>query len=81
MRTKWYVQLLKYFILIIMTFIIAYPIFLMISSSFKSKLEIFTSPLGLPKSYHLKIIKLFGKKLIFQITYGIVSLLVQLLYS
>lgn len=34
-----------------MTMVTFYPIFLMIISSFKTKLEIFTSPLGLPKKF------------------------------
>lgn len=51
MRAKWPVQTGKYIILIVTTLVIAYPIFLMIISSFKSQLEIFTSPLGLPKSF------------------------------
>ncbi|GAA0330484.1 carbohydrate ABC transporter permease [Bacillus carboniphilus] len=54
MRAKWPIQTGKYLILILTTLIIAYPIFLMIMSSFKSQLEIFTSPLGLPKSFSLE---------------------------
>lgn len=53
MRAKWYVQLLKYIVLLFFTFIFLYPIFLMVSSSFKTNLEIFTSPLSLPDSFSL----------------------------
>ncbi|GAK14630.1 carbohydrate ABC transporter permease [Geomicrobium sp. JSM 1781026] len=52
MKGKWYVQAIKYAILIFFTFIFAYPIFLMISSSFKTNMEIFTSPLSLPTSFN-----------------------------
>ena len=65
MGTKWYVQFFKYFILILMTFIIAYPIFLMISSSFKSKLEIFTSPLGLPEKLSFENYQIVWEKVNF----------------
>lgn len=53
MRAKWYYQLLKYIVLAFFTFIFLYPIFLMITSSFKTNLEIFTSPLSLPESFSL----------------------------
>lgn len=53
MRTKWWLQALKYIVLLFFTFIFLYPIFLMITSSFKTNLEIFTSPLGLPSSFSL----------------------------
>ncbi|RDI36470.1 carbohydrate ABC transporter permease [Falsibacillus pallidus] len=51
MRVKWQTQSLKYIFLIVLTFISFYPIFLMIMSSFKTKLELFTSPLALPKQF------------------------------
>ncbi|WP_096274253.1 carbohydrate ABC transporter permease [Paucisalibacillus globulus] len=51
MKAKWYVQTLKYLVLALFTFIFGYPIFLMISSSFKSNIEIFTSPLSLPSTF------------------------------
>jgi len=53
MRTRWYFQLIKYLILLFFTFIFFYPIFLMISSSFKTNTEIFTNPLSLPESFSL----------------------------
>lgn len=53
MRTKWYVQSLKYLVLAVFVFVFGYPIFLMITSSFKENMEIFSSPLGLPKSFSL----------------------------
>ena len=65
MKTKWYVQLLKYFILGVVTLVIAYPIFLMISSSFKSKLEIFKSPLGLPEKLSFENYKIVWEKVNF----------------
>ncbi|MGZ9583152.1 carbohydrate ABC transporter permease [Paenibacillus marinisediminis] len=46
-------QLLKYVVLAFFTFISLYPISLMILSSFKTKKEIMTSPLGLPKQFNL----------------------------
>ncbi|WP_213525065.1 carbohydrate ABC transporter permease [Paenibacillus sp. J31TS4] len=46
-------QGLKYLILALFTFLSIYPIFLMIMSSFKTNMEIMTSPLGLPKSFTL----------------------------
>lgn len=54
MRPKWYIQLMKYIALLIVTIVIFYPIFLMIISSFKSKMEIFTAPLQLPESFNLE---------------------------
>lgn len=54
MKTKWWVQSIKYAILIFFTFIFLYPFFLMISNSFKSNAEIFRSPLGLPSSFSLE---------------------------
>ncbi|MEJ8548237.1 carbohydrate ABC transporter permease [Brevibacillus borstelensis] len=44
-------QMAKYLILLLFSFLALYPIFLMISSSFKSNLEILTSPLALPTSF------------------------------
>ncbi|WNC15377.1 carbohydrate ABC transporter permease [Brevibacillus brevis] len=40
----------KYLVLLLFSFLALYPIFLMIISSFKSNMEILTSPLGLPHS-------------------------------
>lgn len=54
MRSKWYISLLKYITLFIVTIVIFYPIFLMIISSFKSKMEIFTSPLSWPSSFNFE---------------------------
>jgi raffinose/stachyose/melibiose transport system permease protein len=54
MRTKWYYQLIKYSILLFFTFIFLYPMFLMISNSFKSNIEILKSPLGLPTNFSLE---------------------------
>ncbi|TCZ77409.1 carbohydrate ABC transporter permease [Paenibacillus albiflavus] len=44
---------LRYAILIVASFISLYPLFLMISSSFKTKIEIMTHPLALPESISL----------------------------
>ncbi|NOU93918.1 ABC transporter permease subunit [Paenibacillus sp. LMG 31456] len=44
-------QLSKYAVMTLFSFISLYPIFLMIMSSFKTKKEITTSPLGLPHSF------------------------------
>jgi raffinose/stachyose/melibiose transport system permease protein len=41
----------KYLVLVFFSFLALYPVFLMISSSFKSNLDILTSPLGLPSSF------------------------------
>lgn len=51
MRSKWYFQAIKYIVLIFFAFVCLYPIFLMITSSFKSQVEIFTSPLSLPTMF------------------------------
>ncbi|GIN40217.1 MULTISPECIES: carbohydrate ABC transporter permease [Heyndrickxia] len=51
---KRFPQTIKYTILLIFSFLALYPVFLMIVSSFKSNLEILTSPLGLPKSFSLE---------------------------
>lgn len=53
MHTKWYVQFFKYLLLAFFTFVFAYPIFLMITSSLKSNVDIFTNPLSLPSSFNL----------------------------
>lgn len=53
MHTKWYLQILKYLILALFTFVFGYPIFLMIASSFKENVDIFTKPLSLPTSFNL----------------------------
>ncbi|WP_141603989.1 carbohydrate ABC transporter permease [Terrilactibacillus laevilacticus] len=50
MHTNKYIQTSKYVILLLTSLILFYPIFLMIISSFKSKLDILVSPLSLPKS-------------------------------
>ncbi|WP_026691324.1 carbohydrate ABC transporter permease [Alteribacter aurantiacus] len=50
MRETPLVQGIKYTTLFFFTFIFLYPIFLMIVSSFKTNMEIFTSPLSLPES-------------------------------
>ncbi|NOU94001.1 ABC transporter permease subunit [Paenibacillus sp. LMG 31456] len=47
-------QSVKYLILSLFTFVSIYPIFLMITSSFKTKQEITTHPLGLPSSFSLE---------------------------
>lgn len=47
-------QAIKYFILILFAFIFLYPIVLMILNSFKTNLEIFRSPLGLPSAFNLQ---------------------------
>lgn len=47
-------QFVKYAVLILFSFLSLYPIFLMISSSLKSNLEILTSPLALPTSVSLE---------------------------
>ncbi|MGM8215108.1 carbohydrate ABC transporter permease [Bacillaceae bacterium W0354] len=47
------VQGIKYLVLLFFGFIFLYPIFVMIMSSFKSNLEIFTNPLSLPESFSL----------------------------
>ncbi|WP_248926098.1 carbohydrate ABC transporter permease [Paenibacillus hamazuiensis] len=47
-------QSAKYVVLLLFSFIFVYPIFLMIASSFKSKLEIMTHPLGLPTGFSLE---------------------------
>ncbi|WP_028552768.1 carbohydrate ABC transporter permease [Paenibacillus sp. UNC451MF] len=44
-------QSVKYFILALFSFIAIYPVFLMITSSFKTKQEIITHPLGLPSGF------------------------------
>ncbi|TVY07531.1 carbohydrate ABC transporter permease [Paenibacillus cremeus] len=44
-------QTVKYAILSLFAFLSIYPVFLMIASSFKSKLEIMASPLSLPTSF------------------------------
>lgn len=44
-------QTIKYVILLFFTFLVLYPVFLMITSSFKTKMEIMTEPLGLPHSF------------------------------
>lgn len=54
MKSKWYIQLFKYIVLIFGSLVILYPIFLMIISSFKSKLELFSTPLSLPKDFGLE---------------------------
>ncbi|MCS7463819.1 carbohydrate ABC transporter permease [Paenibacillus doosanensis] len=46
-------QTVKYLILSLFTFLSIYPVFLMITSSFKTKQEITTHPLGLPSSFSL----------------------------
>jgi len=53
MHNKWYLQFLKYIILVFFTFIFGYPIFLMFASSFKENVDIFTKPLSLPSSFNL----------------------------
>lgn len=53
MKTNPFLQIIKYAILALFTFIFGYPIFLMIISSFKENAEIFTSPLSLPTSFSL----------------------------
>src|SRR5699024_9766615 len=42
----------KYVILLFVTVVIFYPIFLMILSSFKSKMELFVSPLSWPTTFN-----------------------------
>lgn len=54
MKPNKIVQTVKYAILIVATLVFLYPIFLMIMSSFKTKLELFTSPLGLPESFTME---------------------------
>lgn len=54
MKTSSWVQFLKYAVLIFFAFIFLYPIVLMILNSFKTNLEIFRSPLGLPTSFNLQ---------------------------
>jgi raffinose/stachyose/melibiose transport system permease protein len=44
-------QYAKYLILLFFSFLMLYPVFLMISSSLKSNLEILTSPIGLPQTF------------------------------
>jgi raffinose/stachyose/melibiose transport system permease protein len=44
----------KYIVLSFFAFVSIYPIFLMIASSFKTKQEIITHPLGLPSSFSLE---------------------------
>ncbi|UFJ41385.1 carbohydrate ABC transporter permease [Brevibacillus humidisoli] len=46
-------QWLKYLVLGLFAFLALYPIFLMIASSFKTNMEILTSPLGLPSQISL----------------------------
>jgi len=53
MRTKWYVQTFKYAILAFITFLVLYPMYIMILNSFKTRLEVAVSPLSLPKSFSL----------------------------
>ena len=48
------VPFLKYTVLLFFTFVSLYPIFLMIISSFKTKREISTSPLGFPNEISLR---------------------------
>lgn len=52
MKTRWHIQLIKYVILLFVTVVIFYPIFLMILSSFKSKMELFVSPLSWPTTFN-----------------------------
>jgi len=47
-------QTLTYAVLLLFALIAIYPVFLMIMSSFKSKLEIITSPLGMPSGFSLE---------------------------
>ncbi len=54
MRTNPVLQIIKYAVLAFFTFIFAYPIFLMIISSFKENVEIFTHPLSLPTAFSLE---------------------------
>ena len=46
-------QSFKYIVLLFFAFVFLYPVFIMIMSSFKTNLEIFTEPLSLPKSFSL----------------------------
>ncbi|RNB83560.1 carbohydrate ABC transporter permease [Brevibacillus panacihumi] len=58
-------QYAKYLILLLFSFLMLYPVFLMISSSFKSNLEILTSPLGLPHSFSFENYVLVWEKVSF----------------
>lgn len=51
MRTKWHMQTIKYGIMAFVTFVVLYPIYIMILNSFKTKLEVAVSPLSLPKNF------------------------------
>ncbi|GGP12051.1 carbohydrate ABC transporter permease [Oceanobacillus neutriphilus] len=53
MKTNPLLQIIKYAVLALFTFVFGYPIFLMIVSSFKENAEIFTNPLSLPTSFNL----------------------------
>lgn len=53
MKTNPLLQIIKYVVLALFTFVFGYPIFLMIVSSFKENAEIFTNPLSLPTSFNL----------------------------
>ncbi|CAJ1004273.1 MULTISPECIES: carbohydrate ABC transporter permease [Bacillales] len=58
-------QFAKYLVLLVFSVLMLYPVFLMIASSFKSNLEILTSPLGLPASLSLENYKLVWEKVNF----------------
>ncbi|USG66371.1 carbohydrate ABC transporter permease [Brevibacillus ruminantium] len=58
-------QIVKYLVLLLFSLLALYPIFLMITSSFKSNLEILTAPLALPESLSLENYKLVWNKVNF----------------
>ncbi|RXT04367.1 carbohydrate ABC transporter permease [Ammoniphilus sp. CFH 90114] len=53
MKTSIGVKSMQYLVAYLFSLVALYPIFLMVSSSFKTNAEIFTNPLGLPKSLSL----------------------------
>lgn len=59
---KLFQKIIRYTILIFATFISLYPLFLMITSSFKTKMEIMTHPLAMPGSFSfINYIEVWGK--------------------